>query len=365
MIKPENVESWELGLEAKLFHDRLGFDIAVYNSSTTNQIVSVSVDQIIGASSMRINAGEIRNRGVEISAHFVPVELRNFSWSVDVNWSKIWNKLVSLQDDWDPTVPLQTDMGTTIGSRTYIYSYVGEEMHVIYGKGYQKAPEGAYYLDKNGNKVDCSGMDIVNDNGYPMLDEQPSTKVGKVNPDWRAGLSTRVTYKNLSLGMTFSGQLGGNAFSVTNFSLSYQGKLTNSLEGRYDGLVHQGVHETKNADGTVTYTENTTVTASIRSYYRDYVWIRDNTVSNTFGTSFLKFKEARLDYKLPETVVKKIGFLQGAGIGVYVTNIFCLTEFPQYDPEVGMLRGSDIYRGIEAMTFPMTRTYGVNLKLSF
>jgi hypothetical protein len=63
--------------------------------------------------------------------------------------------------------------------------------------------------------------------------------------------------------------------------------------------------------------------------------------------------------------VKKIGFLQGASIGVYATNIFCLTEFPQYDPEVGMLRGSDIYKGIEAMTFPMTRTYGVNVKFSF
>jgi TonB-linked SusC/RagA family outer membrane protein len=365
MIKPENVESWELGLEARFFRNRMGFDVAVYNSSTTNQIVSVNIDQISGATGMRINAGEIRNRGVEISAHFVPVELRDFSWSVDVNWTKIWNKLVSLQDDWDPTVPLQTDMGTTIGSRTYIYSYVGDEMHVIYGKGYQKAPDGAYYLDKDGNRVDCAGMDIVSSEGYPMLDEQPTTRVGKVNPDWRAGLTTRLTYKNFSLGMTFSGQWGGNAFSVTNFSLSYQGKLTNSLAGRYDGLVHPGVHETKNADGTVTYTENTTITNSIQNYYNAYVWVRDNTVNNTFGTSFLKFKEARLDYKLPETVVKKIGFLQGASIGVYATNIFCLTEFPQYDPEVGMLNGSNIYKGIEAMSFPMTRTYGVNVKLSF
>jgi hypothetical protein len=365
MIKPENVESWEFGIEARFFKNRLGFDMALYTSSTTDQIVSVSVDQIVGATGMRINAGEIRNRGIELSVHFVPVETRNFSWSIDANWSKIWNKLVSLQDDWDPTVPLRTDMGTTIGNRTYIYSYVGEEMHVIYGKGFQKAPEGTYYLDANGNRVNCSGMDIVDDSGLPLLDEQPTTKIGKVSPDWRAGLTTRLAYKNLSLGMTFSGQWGGNAFSVTNFSLSYQGKLKNSLEGRYDGLVHPGVHETKNADGTITYTENTTVTSSIRSYYRDRMWIRDNTANNTFGTSFLKFKEARLDYKLPETIVKKIRFLQGASIGVYATNIFCITEFPQYDPEVGALSGSDIYRGIETMTFPMTRTYGVNVKLSF
>jgi TonB-linked SusC/RagA family outer membrane protein len=365
MIKPENVESWEVGMEAKLFKNRLGFDVALYTSSTTDQIVSVSIDQISGATGMTINAGEIRNRGIELSAHFVPVETRNFSWSVDANWSKIWNKLVSLQDDWDSTVPLQTSTGTTIGSRTYIYSYVGNEMHVIYGKGFQKAPEGAYYIDASGNQIDCSGMDIVNSEGYPVFDEQPNTRVGKVNPDWRAGLTTRFTYKNLSLGMTFSGQWGGNAFSVTNFSLSYQGKLANSLEGRYDGLVHSGVHETKNDDGTVTYTENTTITSSIQTYHNAYMWVRDNTVNNTFSTAFLKFKEMRLDYRLPENIMKKVKFLQGASIGVYATNIFCLTEFPQYDPEVGMLSGTNIYRGIETMSFPMTRTYGVNVKLSF
>ncbi|MDR2361164.1 MAG: SusC/RagA family TonB-linked outer membrane protein [Prevotellaceae bacterium] len=365
LIKPENVESWEAGIEAKFFNNRLGFDVAVYNSSTTDQIVTISTDRMIGASGMRINAGEIRNRGLEIAAHFVPVKTKDFAWSLDVNWSRIWNKLVSLQDDWDPTVPLQTDMGTTIGSRTYIYSYVGEEMHVIYGKGFQKAPEGTYYIDKDGNRVDCSGMDIVDAQGYPVFDEQTTTRIAKVNPDWRAGLTTRFTYKNLSLGMTFTGQWGGHAFSVTNFALSYQGKLQNSIEGRYDGLVHPGVNRTINADGSITYTENTTVTENIQTYYNARLWVRDNTEYNTFSTSFLKFKEARLDYSLPAAIAQKIGFLQGASIGVYATNIFCLTEFPQYDPEVGMLHGNDIFKGIETMSFPMTRTYGVNLKLSF
>jgi TonB-linked SusC/RagA family outer membrane protein len=364
-IKPENVESWEAGIEAKFFNNRLGFDVAVYNSSATDQIVTISTDRMIGASGMRINAGEIRNRGLEIAAHFVPVKTKDFTWSLDVNWSRIWNKLVRLHDDWDPNSPLQTDMGTTIGSRTYIYSYVGEEMHVIYGKGFQKAPEGTYYTDKDGNQVDCSGMDIVDALGYPVLDDQTTTRIAKVNPDWRAGLTTRFTYKNLSLGMTFTGQWGGHAFSVTNFALSYQGKLQNSVEGRYDGLVHPGVNRTINADGSITYSENTTVTEDILTYYNARLWVRDNTEYNTFSTSFLKFKEARLDYSLPETIARKIGFLQGASIGIYATNLFCLTEFPQYDPEVGMLHGNDIFKGIETMSFPMTRTYGINLKLSF
>lgn len=365
LIKPENVESWEAGVEAKLFRNRVSFDVTTYYSSTTNQIVSVDVDQITGATGMTINAGEISNKGLEITASFVPVKTKDFKWDFDINWSKNTNKLVSLQDGWDKSVPLQTDMGTTIGSRTYVYSYVGQEMHVIYGRGFQRAPEGATYIDDNGKVVDASGMHIVNAEGYPVLDNSPDTKIGKVNPDWRAGMVQRFKYKNLSLSATFAAQMGGNAFSVTNFALSYQGKLNNSIKGRYDGLVHPGVNAVQNSDGSVTYTKNTTVTNNIQTYYNNYIWNRNNTEMNTFDTSYLKLRELRLDYDLPSKLLNKIGLFQKVSFGAYATNLFSITDFPQYDPDTGMLNGANIYKGIEAMTFPMTRTYGVNVQLSF
>ncbi|TRZ45715.1 SusC/RagA family TonB-linked outer membrane protein [Robertkochia solimangrovi] len=365
LIQPENVESWEAGIETKLFKNRLSLDLTAYSSSTTNQIVSVDVDQITGATGMKINAGEISNKGIEVTAGITPVRTANFDWSFDLAWSMNKNKLVSLQEGWDPNEPLQTDMGTTIGNRTYIYSYVGEQMHVIYGRGFQKAPEGAYYVDEDGNQIDASGMDIVNSEGYPILDESPDRKIGNVNPDWRGGMTQRIRYKNFSLSAAFTAQMGGNAFSVTNFALSYQGKLKNSLEGRYDGLVHNGVNVVDNGDGTVSYTKNTTVTSNIQTYYNTYVWNRNNTEKNTFSTDFLKLKEVRLDYQVPAEVCAKTGVFKNASLGMYATNLFCITEFPQYDPETGMLNGSDIHMGIESMSFPMTRSYGFNVKLSF
>lgn len=364
-IKPENVESWELGLESHLLQNRIRFDLALYSSSTTSQIYSAAVDQIVGATNMTINTGEISNKGIELGLGFTPVKTRNFQWDFDLTWSTNKNKLVSVRDGWDPEEPLQTPMGTTIGSRTYVYSYVGEEMHKIYGKGYKRAPEGSTYVDSNGKTVDAAGMHIVDSNGYPVLDDTPTTEIGKVNPDWKAGMTQRFRYKNLSLAATFTGQLGGNAYSVTNFSLSYIGKLKNSLEGRNDGLVHQGVNAIDNGDGTVSYQENTTVTSSIQTYYNTRIWNRDNTEANTFSTSFIKLKEVRLDYDIPTALCDKTGFLQGASLGMYVTNVFCITDFPQYDPEVGMLNGSDIMPGIETMAMPMTRTLGFNVKLSF
>ena len=86
---------------------------------------------------------------------------------------------------------------------------------------------------------------------------------------------------------------------------------------------------------------------------------------NTFKTDFLKLKEARLDYNLPARICRKTKVLQVASLGVYATNIFCITPFPQYDPEAGTLVGTNVINGVEYGAFPMTRTYGINLKLSF
>lgn len=364
-IKPENVESFEVGIEARFFMNRLGFDIAYYNSSTTNQIVSATVDPITGSSGKKINCGEIRNRGVEIAVHGVPVRTRDFTWSIDLNWSRNWNKLVSLEDGWDPRTPYQTAKNI-VGNFAHIYSYIGEEMLWLYGRGYERAPEGAYYIDANGNQVSCAGMKIINEQtGYPTLDATPDRRLGKINPTWRGGLSMDFRYKDFTLGMNFTAQMGGHAYSVTHALLSYQGKLANSLPGRVDGLVVEGVNVINNPDGTVSYKPNTTITESINKYYNGYVYPRDNAEENIFKTDFLKLKEVRLDYNLPARICRKSKVLQGASLGVYATNVFCITPFPLYDPECGAMVGTNIYSGIEAGALPMTRTYGVNLKLSF
>ncbi|WP_423128385.1 SusC/RagA family TonB-linked outer membrane protein [Gaoshiqia sp. Z1-71] len=367
LIKPENVESWELGLDTKFFNNRLGFDIALYNSSTTNQIVTVDIDPIVGASGMKINAGEINNKGIEVSLNATPVKTRDFTWNINANWSKNINKLVSLQDGWDPAQPLETDMGTTIGGRLHVYSYVGEEMHKLYGFALKKAPEGSYYIDGDGNKVDCSGQVLINSNtGLPSLVSTADNYLGKVNPDWRGGLNTSFRYKNLTLNMSFAYQWGGNRFSVTNGILSYQGKLKNSLEGRYDGIVAKGVNlVSTNEDGSGVYQVNNTVTQSIYTYYQALALDRYNGEAHTFDTSFLKLKEVRLEYQLPGKICNKIGFLQGANVAMFATNLFSWDNWPQFDPEGGMMTGTNVFNGIEAGSFPMTRTYGMNLKLSF
>ena len=119
--------------------------------------------------------------------------------------------------------------------------------------------------------------------------------LGSIYPQWKAGMTSSLRYKNLSLNMTFAASYGGRAYSLTNAILAYMGKTTASLPGRYDGLVHPGVN--RNEDGT--YAPNRTVTTDIVEYYNLYTLNRNNVEANTFDTSYLKMKELRIEYSLP------------------------------------------------------------------
>lgn len=368
LIKPENVESWELGLDARFFQNRLGLDLALYNTSTTNQIVGVDIDPIVGAANMKINAGEINNKGIEVALNATPVKTTNFTWDINVNWTKYKTVLVNLQDGWDPSVPWDNDMGTKIGGRLWVYSYVGKEMYQLYGLGMKRAPEGSYYTDANGNSVDASGMMIIDAaTGLPSYtDANKPVHLGKVTPDWRGGFNTSFKYKNFSLSAMFSYQYGGKRFSVTDGILSYQGKLTNTLEGRYDGIVAPGVNVVSvDENGVGEYQLNNTVTNSIYTYYQARVQDRYNGEAHAYSTSFLKFRELRLEYSLPKSICQKTKVLQGASIAVFATNLFSWDKWPQFDPEGGMMTGTNVFNGIEAGAYPMTRTQGVNVRLSF
>lgn len=356
-LRPENVRSWEAGIEAKLFKGRWGFDIAFYDSSTTDQIISVPTDWITGASSTMINAGEVRNYGVELSTNIRPVWTKNWKFNISLNWSKNWNYLESLADG----VDVWQLNKNTIGSRVLIYAYPGQRLGQIYGTGFKRAPEGAFYYNEAGQRVDCSNQVIVDKGtGNPILSEE-LTYVGNMYPKWRAGANLNLRYKNIALTMAFTASYGGRAYSLTNAIFSYMGKNTNSLEGRYDGLIHDGVNA--NADGT--FSKNTTVTTNLVDYWSSCIWHRNNVESNTFDTSFLKLKELRLEYALPKKVISRTKGLQGLSVALFMTNVFCVTKWPQFDPEVASISGGSLYGGVETGSFPMTRNYGFNIKLKF
>jgi hypothetical protein len=181
--------------------------------------------------------------------------------------------------------------------------------------------------------------------------------LGNTIPKYKAGFTNEFAYKQFRFNFLFDAQIGGIAHSLMHYKLAEQGKTTNTLPGRYNGIIGNGV--VMGADGK--YRQNDVIATNIDEYYRSH-YGSDNAEGSTFSTDFIKFREARIDFTLNAKTVKKLG-LQRATFGVYGRDLFIWSPWPMFDPEFGTLSGTDIVRGFETGQFPSTRTLGFNLVL--
>ncbi len=189
-LLPERTKSIELGLEARFLKNRFGLDFSYYKNNTFDQIMPIEVSRGSGYSAMYINAGEIQNKGFEVSLNAVPVVIGDFSWSIDLNWFKNLNEVISLGDDIDNILLFQPwDVS--------INATEGEPYGTIKGTDF-------VYL--NGKKV-------VGDDGFFLRTENEEV-IGNINPDWNAGFKNTFRYRNLSLSGLIDIQQGGDIFSV-------------------------------------------------------------------------------------------------------------------------------------------------------
>lgn len=332
-LKPLRTVSFEIGTDMRLFKNRFTLGLTYYKANTYNQHLRATTDRGSGYSTVLLNAGEIQNSGIEIEAGAQIIRKKDFQWNVNGTYTANRNKVIELTDIL-PQIILQNGPG----SRGAIIANVGGSMGDLYGRGYKRSPQG----------------DIIYQNGIPMLDENMKY-IGNTNPKWKASLNNEFKYKQFRASFLFDVQLGAVAYSLTAANLAEQGKTKNTLPGRYNGIIGNGVVE--NGDGS--YSPNTFITENIWNYYAAHLG-KDNVEGTTYSTDFLKLREARLDYSISKRQLEKIG-LQRATIGVFGRDLFMWTKWPIFDPEFGTLSGSDINKGFELGQFPATRTFGLNI----
>jgi TonB-linked SusC/RagA family outer membrane protein len=333
-LKPLRTTTLELGAEMRFFKNRLGFDLALYTGNTKNQILNRTVDQSSGYSQAVINVGRVNNKGLELSLYGSPVRKPNgFEWTVNTTFTANKNTIEQLADS---SVVLRN--GPTGGGQ--IVARVGGSMGDMYGRGYLRAPNGQIVYDPS------TGFAKLSDN---------LVYLGNTMPKWKTSMGHDFKYKQFHLNILFDAQVGGVAYSLSNYKLAEQGKTTNTLPGRYNGIIGNGVIQ--NADGS--YRPNDVIASDIDGYYRSHYGI-DNAEGNTFSTNFIKFREARLDYTINPRLTKRLG-LQRATVGIYGRDLYIWSKWPIFDPEFGTLDGSDIVQGFEVAQFPSTRTFGFNI----
>ncbi|ALJ01488.1 SusC/RagA family TonB-linked outer membrane protein [Rufibacter tibetensis] len=337
-FKPEITTSYEAGMEYMLFNGRIGLDATVYRNYTKNQILEIPVDPTTGYTRAVLNAGKVRNQGVELVLNARPIDLANFKWRSTVTWSKNDNKVQKLADG------IEDQQVLGVGGQASIIAKVGGTTGDIYGFGFVRSPEGKIVYDNS---------------GLPAYPDEVQY-IGNAYADWKGGFLNEFSYKNFRFSFLLDGSYGGIIYSQTHHKMSEQGKLKHTLMGREEGfIIGDGV--VLNGDGT--YTPNTKK-VNPADYYARY-YRRANVESNSFDASYLKLREVRLEFNLPKALLARTKFFNGASFALYGRDLAMLTDFPIFDPETAALNGSNIMPGIEMGQMPSTRTMGMNVTLKF
>ncbi|OUN58464.1 SusC/RagA family TonB-linked outer membrane protein [Alistipes sp. An66] len=338
-LKPQRTRTWEIGADVRFLNNRLGFDIALYQGTTKDQILTATLDRSSGYDNKVVNGGVVRNRGLEIEANATPIRNRNgWTWSLFGTFSMNENKVLELTDDL-----FALRLQNTLSGRGAMEARVGQSMSAIYGTGYMRAPDGQI---------------VYGEDGYPLLNTD-LIYLGDSTPKGKFSMGTELKYKGFNFSILFDGQFGGKGYSQTTAILMEQGKLKRTLPGRYNGIIGDGVIQ--NPDGS--YRKNDVVATEIWTYYTRH-YGRENIEGNIYSTDFLKLREITLGYTFPTKISKKLG-LQKLSIGIYGRDLFMITNWPAFDPEFGTLNNGSIDKGFEIAQFPATRNFGVKLNIEF
>ncbi len=345
-LSPEMTSETELGLNMAFLQNRLSFDFAFYNRVTNKQIVQMDMDPSTGYSVLNMNFGKIRNRGLELLVEGTPVKTGDFQWDLTFNWTKNWNKVLSLPEG--------------MGGEYYIDGFSGCQMYAIEGR------EMGIIKTYTSQKTE-DGKVIVNENGLP-IQTNDLVEIGSTQYKYMMGFGTRLRYKGVTLSVDFDYRQGGLMFSRTrDISLFTGNAIQTAYNNRNPWIVPNSVVEVgADADGNPIYEENTTPLDpnNIFTYWDNggYNMDADHLISKTY----LKLRTLTLSWNLPKKWLAKT-FLSDVRLSFFGNNLFVWTPSSNtfIDPELTSW-GNDLEGSFgEYSANPSSRKFGFNLQVKF
>ncbi|MBT30950.1 MAG: SusC/RagA family protein [Thalassobius sp.] len=362
-LKPELTTTYEVGAELKFFDSRLGFDLTYYDIRSKDQILQVPLAETTGYSSRVINAGEIKNQGVEIVVNATPIKLQNsFRWDLTLNFARNISEVVELTEGIDAVVQ------TSPGEEATVEARVGERMGAMYGPGFVRVEEGP-----------MAGEIIIGTSGLPVKTSDigmDPVYLGNFNPDWTGGIYNNFSFKGFYAGILFDVRHGGKFLSRFFNKAMGAGQLLESAEGRAarvvgteydDPYYHAGAVDM--GDGT--YEQNLQIFdgtysagiygTSARNFHKSYY--DHNSESQMFDASFVKLRELKIGYQVPNAIMGNLPF-RNVSVSFVGRNLKLWTDNQHFDPETGATTGSGLVPGFENMSIPSTKSYGFNLSFN-
>ena len=318
-MKPEKMHSMEFGLDLAMFDSRLNFDITYYKTNNKNQYFSIDAPLASGYESYYINAGNIQNTGFESSISYRWDFNSDWSWKPEFNISYNDNKIKELSDKLKDGVQL----GSGAGVRFMLKE--GGSFGDIYGKSLKR---------ENGT--------IVTNGGAPVLGEEEY--LGNVNSDWHMGFGNTITYKDFNLYFLIDGSFGGNVVSMTQSYLDSFGVTEVTADARDNGGVDLG-------DGTMMDAQKFyEATAGKDKAVGEYVYSATN----------IRLRELSLGY----TFRNLLGASKNLNLSFVARNLFFFYKDSPFDPALSVSTANG-WQGFDSFGMPASRSYGINLKVTF
>ena len=382
-LKPERTRSWELGTDLRFLDDRVEVDFTYYNKVTRDQIVEADAPLASGYQREIINAGKMRNKGVELTLTLVPVKTKLVTWSTTVNWSKNSNRVLELSEG-----VTRYEMGS--GDNIKLYAEVGKPYGVFYGNDYRRDDDGNILVQI------ADGRPLYNTDQY----------LGKIEPNWFGGWQNKIRIWDIDLSFALDFQKGGKVWSYTAYRGGIDGNTVQSLEGRYEWLQSKLILGEENDEraGFLRPQDTTDPNATQYMYFYSDVdrpkgvhqdgtvygpdaaaygregekavtwvppmiyWTHNNASSAAryiYDASYIKLREVSVGYNLPQQWLKPLQVVRTAKVSLVGRNLAILHQnTPKgMDPQATSTTGNA--QGFErGFTLPMA-TYGFDVKVTF
>ena len=356
-LKPERSKEVELGMEMQFFKRRLGFDVTVYQSKTTNQIINLPVSVSTGFSATVFNAGRIDNKGIEVSLNATPIKSQDFSWDVTANWAKNENKVIELENGVDNYLLASYQGGVQM------VASVGQAFGALYGTD---------YVYVNGQRVvtspNAQGL------GGGLWAKSDKKIIGNVTPDWTGGLRNTLSYKGLSVSFLIDVQKGGDTFSTDLLYGQSGGLYANTVDEQYRNplnVILPGVYANGNPNttplGGYRLVNGNLVRVRNENNYYSYQPNGYNNAPNSefvYDAGYVKLREASISYTLPKSIISG-STLKDVTVSLVGRNLWIIDKnTPYVDPEAGV-GGGLRSRGNSIGILPTTRDIGFNVTVKF
>lgn len=366
-LKWEGSTTTNVGIDLGLFDNRLTITADAFLKDTKDLLMEKSLPYVSGFSSQWQNVGSIRNKGIELSFHSVNLNTEGgFQWTTDFNISFIRNELRKLQPG-ENYMLQRSGFDSNFTESDYI-AIVGQPLGLMYGyvqDGLYQPEDfvidgstGNYQLradlpvNKLANQKDFGPgfvkyKDVSGPNGVPdgVIDDNDRTVIGNGTPDYYGGFTNNFSYKGFDLSVMFQYSVGNDVYNANRLYMTQSHlERTNKLAEVANRWSETNmVNDVPKARGQIT--------GSIYSRF-----VEDG--------SFLRLKNITLGYSLPKRVLKKF-YCKNLRIYASAQNLFVVTNYTGYDPEVNMRSSNPMTPGLDWGAYPRSKVFTFGLDVKF